>query len=109
MNCDECGENVPDNLRLCPDCAIPKHSKASRSFAPARGWTAPPAEQREMSERVARRDGHDWRCGHCVEAAQECLNGDRGCPYRQPKREQSNAELSHAPTRVAERNDEEKK
>ena len=33
MNCDECGENVPDNLRLCPDCATPKHSKASRSFA----------------------------------------------------------------------------
>lgn len=37
MNCDECGENVPDNLRLCPDCAIPKHSKASSSLAPARG------------------------------------------------------------------------
>jgi hypothetical protein len=36
MNCDECGENVPDNLRLCPVCAIPKHSKASRSLAPAR-------------------------------------------------------------------------
>lgn len=28
---------MPDNLRLCPDCAIPKHSKASSSLAPARG------------------------------------------------------------------------
>lgn len=28
---------MPDNLRLCPDCAIPTHSKASRSFAGARG------------------------------------------------------------------------
>lgn len=37
MNCDECGENVPDNLRLCPDCATPKHSKASRSFAAPAG------------------------------------------------------------------------
>lgn len=37
MNCDECGESVPDNLRLCPVCAIPKHSKASGSLAPARG------------------------------------------------------------------------
>lgn len=53
-------------------------------------WTAPPSERREKSEVVARRDGYDWRCKYCVETAQECLNGDRGCPYRQPKSEQSN-------------------
>ena len=41
MNCDECGENVPDNLRLCPDCATPKHSKASSSFAAPLGSASP--------------------------------------------------------------------
>lgn len=24
MNCEKCGENIPDGLRLCSDCEVPK-------------------------------------------------------------------------------------
>lgn len=33
MNCELCGENIPDGLRLCVSCAIPQHSKP-----PEREW-----------------------------------------------------------------------
>jgi ribosome-binding protein aMBF1 (putative translation factor) len=60
MNCDECGENVPDNLRLCPDCAIPKHSKASSSLAPARGSTAPDQHAQEFGEAFKTMEEEQW-------------------------------------------------
>ncbi len=80
---------------------MPENSTATRDGGSLQPdcWTAPLAEQREMSEVVERRDGYDWRCKYCVETAQECLNGDRGCPYRQPRREQSNAAGEPQPTR----------
>lgn len=30
---------------------------------------------------------YDWRCSYCVENSTECLFGDSGCPYRQPRKE----------------------
>lgn len=33
------------------------------------------------------RKAYDWRCSYCVETSTECLFGDSGCPYRQPRKE----------------------
>ncbi len=27
MNCELCGESIPDGLRLCESCAVPMHDK----------------------------------------------------------------------------------
>lgn len=54
MNCELCGDNIPDGLRLCEDCAIPSHepTRVNNGF-----WDLPPETRASIKQSACERGG----------------------------------------------------